>query len=114
MTTTTENNVAQEPVTKKQKLTNDADLPVDPAKVEVSDWADHTLNVNFCIMKESEGKMFTDIARSDCDILEGLGDKSKALMELFGVETVADLAEYKFYKIAKVCFEESSRWLFLL
>lgn len=77
------------------------------AEVNVSDvagWPDHTLNVNFCLMKESEGRMFSEIAVSGCEILQGVGDKTKALMEAFGVKTVTDLANYKYYKIAKVCF----------
>lgn len=65
-------------------------------------WAEHNLNANFCVMKDSEGKLLSEIASSDCQILQGIGDKSKELIDALGVKTVKDLAEYKYYRIAKV------------
>ncbi len=68
-----------------------------------SAWSNHKLNMNFGLMKDSEGLRFSEIAESKCDILQGIGEKSVEVCENFGVKTVADLAEYKYYKIAKVC-----------
>lgn len=72
-------------------------------KIEPSAWPNHKLNINNGLMKDSEGMRFSEVAKSKCDILQGIGEKYVEVCENFGVETVSDLAEYKFYLIAKVC-----------
>ncbi len=111
--TTTEEPVVDAPVehvAKKAKIDTEAGAnsnadaePVHaPETVEVAGWPDHKMNVNLAIDKESEGKLFSVLAASDCIVLQGMGDKAQALMEECGVKTVTQLAEFKYYKMAKV------------
>lgn len=96
-----------EPATKKAKLDEGASAPAAdtaPAAAETAEagWPGHTLNVNFALDKDQEGKLFSELAASDVVVLQGIGPKSKVFLDECSVKTVADLAEFKFYKSAKV------------
>jgi predicted RecB family nuclease len=78
---------AEEPPTKKQK---------NPA-----DWEGHTLNINEAVMKIDEGSNLTGIAEASVSVLQGIGPKSDAVLEALKVETVSDLATYKFFTVAR-------------
>lgn len=77
-----------EPVTKKQKSTDD--------------WKDHKMNIGGAVMKEDEGKNLNDIKASGIRSIQGIGEKSAdEISTALGLETVADMATYKFYVICK-------------
>lgn len=110
----------EEPAPKKQKVADapaeatpaaepaaapETEAEAEPAvaaeKSEVAGWPDHKMNINLALMKESEGKRYSEIMYADVSILQGIGEKSKEVMEELKVKTVKDLSEYKFYKMAK-------------
>ena len=100
----------EEPAAKKQKV---ADTPADTAaeaqaepavaaeKSEVAGWPDHKMNINNAVMKDSEGKRFSEIMEAEVTILQGIGEKSKEVMDELKVKTVKELADYKYFKMAK-------------
>jgi hypothetical protein len=77
---------AQEPPTKKLK---------------VQDWAGHTLNIAHAVVYKEEGRNLAAIAGGQLQVLEGIGPKSEVVLEALGLETVKDLATYKFFLIAR-------------
>lgn len=94
-----------EPAAKRPKLDDEAKAaPADaaPQTPDMAGWPDHTLNANLALDKKQEGKLFSELAAADVEVLQGLGPKSKVLLEECSIKTVADLAEFKFYKSAKV------------
>jgi len=76
-----------EPATKKQKSTDD--------------WKDHTMNIDGAVMKDDAGKNLTDIKASSIRSIKGIGEKSAEEIAGLGLETVGDMATYKFYVICK-------------
>lgn len=85
----------EEPPTKKAKSSDD--------------WKDHKLNIEHCVMKEDETKFLSEIAEGELTVLEGIGPKSDQVLESLGLETIKDLAQYKFYKLAKA-IKTLSEW----
>ena len=59
------------------------------------------MNINNVLMKDSEGKRISEVLTAEVTILQGIGEKSKEVMEELKVNTVKDLAEYKYFKIAR-------------
>lgn len=80
---------SEEPPTKKAKTTSP------------EDWKDHTLNIEEAIVKDYEASSFNDIAKSNIQVLQGIGPKSDMILEAMKLETVKDLADYKYFKMAK-------------
>lgn len=79
--------MSDEPPTKKQK--------------SADDWKDHKMNIGAAVMKDDEGKNLTDIVSSSVRSLQGIGAKTEEEVHGLGLETVSDMANYKFYKICK-------------
>jgi len=69
-------------------------------------WEGHTMNINLSIDKESEVKFLSDLSNAEVTVLQGIGAVKASVCEALGVKTVAELAEYPYYKMAKVrCIE---------
>mmetsp|Transcript_18899 Transcript_18899/g.24306 ORF Transcript_18899/g.24306 Transcript_18899/m.24306 type:complete len:185 (-) Transcript_18899:187-741(-) len=78
---------SEEPPAKKQK--------------SVEDWADHKMNIGEALMKADEGKNLVDIVDGGISTLQGIGPISEKVLEAMGLNTVKDLATYKYYLLAK-------------
>ena len=61
----------------------------------------HTLNVSLAVKKEDEGRSFLDLSNEDIAILQGIGPKSKVALNTLGIQTILDLANFKYYHMAK-------------
>ena len=77
-----------------------------PAKKAKSDdaaeeWKDHTMNISEAVMKADEGRQFSELAKESIKVLQGIGPKADGILESMGLETVEDMASYKYYKMAK-------------
>jgi predicted flap endonuclease-1-like 5' DNA nuclease len=81
-----------EPEAKKQKTENDD---------EPTGWEDHTLNVSEALMKADEGKHFQELVDAEVSTLQGIGPFSARVLESLGARTVADLAKYKYFLMAR-------------
>jgi len=79
--------MSDEPPTKKQKAADD--------------WKDHKMNIGAAVMHADEGKNLTDIKSSSIRTLQGIGEKFEEELKHLGLETVQELANYKYYQICK-------------
>jgi hypothetical protein len=75
--------------------------PEKAKKTDASDWKDHKLNIEEAIDKAHEGCSFHELAKSNIQVLQGIGPKSDAILEAMKLETVEDLAHYKYFKMAQ-------------
>jgi predicted flap endonuclease-1-like 5' DNA nuclease len=100
---------AKEPPAKKAKkeakgkkgAEKEEEVPAEKAKkTDAADWKDHKLNIENAIDKAHEGCSFHELAKSNIQVLQGIGPKSDAILEAMKLETVHDLAHYKYYKMA--------------
>mmetsp|Transcript_119659 Transcript_119659/g.178766 ORF Transcript_119659/g.178766 Transcript_119659/m.178766 type:complete len:193 (-) Transcript_119659:223-801(-) len=84
----------EEPASKKAKTDEvDADEP--------TGWEDHTMNISEAVMKADEGKHINDLKDAEVSTLQGIGKFSSEVLKSLGVQTVADLAKYKFFLMAR-------------
>jgi predicted RecB family nuclease len=58
------------------------------------------LNINAAVMNADEGSNLNDIADANIQILQGIGPKSDIVLEGLGLETVKDLATFKYFLVA--------------
>lgn len=97
-----------EPAKETEPKAAAAPQAAEPAVAEKADeakamgWEGHTMNINLAIDKESEVKFLSDLATADVQVLQGIGAVKASVCDALGVKTVAELAEYPFYKMAKV------------
>lgn len=70
-------------------------------RFSVAALAGHTLNVGLAVKKAEEGRSFLDLANKDISILQGIGPKSKEALNTLGIQTIHDLANFKYYHMAK-------------
>lgn len=75
--------------------------PTKKAKTDSEDWKNHTLNIEEAVVKDSEACSFHELKKSNIQVLQGIGPKSDMILESMKLETVEDLANYKFFKMAK-------------
>jgi len=61
----------------------------------------YTLNVEKALMKEDEGRLFSDITQDGIKTLQGIGPIAEQTLHTLGLRTIEDLATYKFYHMAK-------------
>jgi hypothetical protein len=63
----------------------------------------HTLNVNLALKKTDEGRSFGDHVSQGqpITVLQGIGPVSKDAMNALGIHTISDLANYRYYHLAK-------------
>ena len=78
--------MSEEPAAKKQKT---------------DDWANHKLNIENAVMKDDEGKKFSELVDANIQSLQGVGPKHDEILESLGLKTIKDMATYKFYLAAK-------------
>lgn len=87
---------AEEPLAKKTKLADG-----EAAAPAVTGWEGHAMNIAEAVMVADEGDSFAKLAGKPVSTLQGLSDRGERLLEEFDIETVADLANFKFYLVAK-------------
>lgn len=61
----------------------------------------HQLNCGSALVKASEGSYFTNLIHESCTALQGIGPVHAAELKQVGIQTVQDLANYKFFHLAK-------------
>ena len=66
-----------------------------------TDWDNHKLNCEEALVKDMEAKSFTEIVDSPVASLQGIGPVATSFINEMKIETVKDLAEYKYYQVAK-------------
>lgn len=72
-----------------------------PAKRARTGWDDLKLNINHALVSDVKGSYFSTLANSEVTVLDGIGTHAGFIMKDLGCETVLDLANYKFYHLAK-------------
>eukprot|EP01024_Parvocaulis_polyphysoides_P019634 TRINITY_DN18958_c0_g3_i2.p2 TRINITY_DN18958_c0_g3~~TRINITY_DN18958_c0_g3_i2.p2 ORF type:complete len:216 (+),score=29.55 TRINITY_DN18958_c0_g3_i2:92-649(+) len=65
------------------------------------DFEGYLLNISQAVVKEHESKSFGEILEAPVSALEGVGSKGEEVFNSVGVKTVRDLAEWKFFRIAR-------------
>jgi predicted flap endonuclease-1-like 5' DNA nuclease len=76
--------------------------PTKKAKSEVADdWKDHAMNIEEAVMKADEVTFLSDMAKGGVQVLQGIGPKAEQVLDHLGIDSLQELADYKFYKIAK-------------
>jgi hypothetical protein len=76
-----------------------------PAKRARSGWEDLTLNINHALVMEAKGCYFSTLVESEVNVLKGVDDHplhADILSKELECPTIADLARYKFYHMAKM------------
>ena len=73
-----------------------SDVADPAAKRQKTNAAAHTMDINSAVMKEFETKGLSEIVAAPVDALQGVGPKTKAALEILGVNTVSDLGNYKY------------------
>jgi len=71
------------------------------AKKIKTGFEDHTLNISEAIMKGDEKDSFQDLVGLSVSTMQGIGPKSTEIAEHLGLNTVQDLAEYKYFLWAR-------------
>lgn len=72
----------------------------EPKRVKTG-FEEHTLNISEAVMKGDEAKQLTDLVGKSVSTMQGIGPKATAVAEHLKLETVADLANYKYFKWAR-------------
>lgn len=62
---------------------------------------DHQLNINFSLIKAEEGKKFSELRDHPVMTLQGIGPKHSKELEQLGLRTIQQMADYKFFHLAK-------------
>ncbi|KAL3941546.1 MAG: hypothetical protein SGBAC_004130, partial [Bacillariaceae sp.] len=58
-------------------------------------------NINFALVKTEEVKSFRELKDHPVVTLQGIGPKASAELEKLGLKTIQQMADYKFYHLAK-------------
>mmetsp|Transcript_19852 Transcript_19852/g.79172 ORF Transcript_19852/g.79172 Transcript_19852/m.79172 type:complete len:137 (-) Transcript_19852:3115-3525(-) len=61
----------------------------------------YKLNIAEAVMVDHEGESLNSISKMPIGAIQGIGDKTEKVLGALGLKTVADMADYKFYKIAR-------------
>lgn len=72
-----------------------------PATVDRNGRANYTLNVGGALMKDSEGRAFSDVVSDDVSVIEGIGPNARSVMDALGIRTVEDLGTYKYFLLSR-------------
>lgn len=83
-----------EPATKKAKGD-------DGEAVAKTGWESHTMNIAEAVVIDSEGAHLSTIADGPVSALQGIGPVSSKVAEVLGINTVRELADYKYFKMAR-------------
>eukprot|EP00434_Breviolum_minutum_P037200 symbB.v1.2.032978.t1/scaffold4020.1/size47400/11 len=82
------------------KASGDAEKD-EPPKKKAKKMRNYQLNINNAVDKEYEGSSLTDIAAAPTSALQGVAQKGREVLKKFKVQTISDLGNWKFYRIAK-------------
>mmetsp|Transcript_591 Transcript_591/g.714 ORF Transcript_591/g.714 Transcript_591/m.714 type:complete len:183 (+) Transcript_591:54-602(+) len=63
--------------------------------------SNHKLNCEKALKKAHEGESLSQLAAGPIGVLQGIGPANQEIFDKLGLESIQDLAEYKFYKMAK-------------
>mmetsp|Transcript_22163 Transcript_22163/g.46765 ORF Transcript_22163/g.46765 Transcript_22163/m.46765 type:complete len:179 (+) Transcript_22163:3-539(+) len=63
--------------------------------------ASHQLNIAFALVKSEERESFAHLSSKPVTALQGIGPKHAAELETLGIETIEQLATYKFFHLAR-------------
>jgi nucleotidyltransferase/DNA polymerase involved in DNA repair len=61
----------------------------------------HQLNVNLALVKKEEGDNFSNLVKHPVMTLQGIGPKHSEQLQALGITTIQQLADYKFFHLAK-------------
>ncbi len=67
----------------------------------ITGWEDHTLNVSEALVKDVEGVHFHELVGAEVNVLNGLGPFSTRVLDGLGVQTIEELAKYKYFLVAR-------------
>jgi hypothetical protein len=68
---------------------------------KTTDLSKHTLNCDLALKKREEDLAFHDLSAEQVSVLQGIGPVHLEALHALGIKTVKDLANYKFYHLAK-------------
>ena len=71
--------------------------PSSPLQTQTG-FEEHILNISTAIMKDAEGKHFTDLVTADVSTMQGIGPKSAEVAAELKINSVEDLATFKYFK----------------
>ena len=71
-----------------------------PTSPENNAWSKHTLNCGAALDKASETSHFTDLVNQSVSTLQGIGPKHTAWLQQVHLDTIQDLADFKFFRLA--------------
>jgi len=84
-----------------KKRTLESDAPSSPkASPAKKQKPNYTFNMNKALDKAHEGKSLAEIVKLPPSALQGLADRADEMLKHFHVNTIADLANWKFYRIS--------------
>lgn len=86
--------VVEEPATKKSK-------GADGEAVEKTGWESYTMNVAEAVMSDVEGMHLAAIVDGPVSGIQGIGPVATKVAEVLGIDTVRELATFKFFKLAR-------------
>jgi predicted RecB family nuclease len=72
-----------------------------PAKKTKTGWENHQLNCSKAVMKADVGKHLKELSQAPIEALQGIGKVHGDIIAHLGVETVKELATYKFFLLAR-------------
>jgi len=72
-----------------------------PKKQHKTGWENYKLNANAALTAYESGTHFSDLVNAPVTVLEGIGMQSGLNLKGLGCETVKELADYKYYKLAR-------------
>ena len=61
----------------------------------------HTMNINHCVDKAFENKTLKEIAKAKVSAIEGVGEKLEEMLSAMHCDTIEQLANWKFFKVAR-------------
>jgi hypothetical protein len=65
-----------------------------------SDWSEHRLNCGRALVKAAEVSHFKDLCQQPATTLQGIGPKHAAKLQQIGLNTIQNLADYRFFHLA--------------
>jgi hypothetical protein len=76
------------------------DTTTTTATSKSSDWSEHRLNCGRALVKAAEVSHFKDLCQQPATTLQGIGPKHAAKLQQIGLNTIQNLADYRFFHLA--------------
>mmetsp|Transcript_19203 Transcript_19203/g.31892 ORF Transcript_19203/g.31892 Transcript_19203/m.31892 type:complete len:184 (+) Transcript_19203:37-588(+) len=67
----------------------------------VTPFSGHSLNCEHALKKANAGESFAELSEGSVQIFQGIGPKHTEAFDQLGIRSIHDLANYKFYHMAK-------------